>query len=209
MHRISTAPRFAVIVLGLLAAACSNSTGPGETVGHTELSIEGVTYQWPYDGSKDIGNPAEWNHSAFIPNRIWNETIGKVSSIKLLPDSGYFPVHLGPATPKRWTIGLDGTDLPLTGGERFEKTEDHGTFVIGKGVGPGIVQPSTIAIFKGENSAYATCRPPSGSLPQGFCILLLNDRGVQHTLPFSWGKWSEAPVVLKLYRSLVGIPPQT
>jgi hypothetical protein len=206
MRLISTATRVSVIVLGMLTAACSDRTETGEAVGHTQVSLEGVTYEWPYDGSKENGDPARWKHYALMPNRVWNGSIGSLTSVKLRPDSGYSPIYLAPVKPKQWNIKLDGSGLPLLGGERFLKTEDHERFVIGNGVGPGIVSPGTIVIFKGENSAYATCRPPGGSLPKGFCALLLNDRGVQHTLPFTWGNWLEAPALLKLYRSLIGIP---
>jgi hypothetical protein len=204
MRIIPTATLASVIVLSMLTVACSDRTG--EAVGHTQVSLEGVTYEWPYDGSKEGGDPARWKHYALIPNKFWNGSIGSVTSVKLLPDSGYSPIYLAPLKEKHWNIRLDGSGLPLLGEERFQKTEDHGSFVIGNGVGPGIVSPGTIVIFKGENSAYATCRPPGGPLPKGFCSLLLNDRGVQHTLPFTWGKWLEAPALLKLYRSLIGIP---
>lgn len=209
MTAISIRVRSALVLLVTLVAACSNDiSGTEQIIGHTDVSFDGVTYKWPYDGSEDVGNPADWKHSAFMPNRIWNETIGAATSIKLLPDNGYSAIHLGPAKPKHWDIQLDGSGLPLDQGEQFRKEEDHRSFVIGKVTGPGIVSPGTVVICQGERSAYANCRAPGGPLPNGFCAVLLNDRGVQHTLPFTWGKWLEARAMLKQYRALVGIPDE-
>lgn len=207
MHFSPSAARGSALALAvaMLTAACSGNGGRGHVTGHTRVSVGNVTYDWPYDGASD-GDPDKWKGFALISNAIWNESIGAVSSLKRLPDSGSTSIDLAQEKLKEWDIDLDGSGVPVIGNGSFVKTEDHGAYVIGDGIGPGIVNPSTIVIFRGERSAYVECLKPNKVLPEGFCMLKLNDRGVGHVLPFSWGKWGEGPAVLKLYRTLIGIP---
>lgn len=128
MQKTSIAARNGAIVLWLSVAAFSNRAGTGQAIGHTEVSVEGMTYPWPYDGSKDVGDPADWKHSALMPNRIWNETIGAVTGVRLLPNRGYSSIYLRPAKPKHWNIKWDGSGIPMTSGARYQKAGDHGSF---------------------------------------------------------------------------------
>lgn len=128
MQKTSIAARNGAIVLWLSVAAFSNRAGTGQAIGHTEVSVEGMTYPWPYDGSKDVGDPADWKHSALMPNRIWNEKIGAVTGVRLLPNRGYSSIYLRQAKPKHWNIKWDGSGIPMTSGARYQKAGDHGSF---------------------------------------------------------------------------------
>jgi hypothetical protein len=194
-----------VTILALVMAGCSGGVSGGGAVRRTPVTIAGVTYQWPYDGSADVGDPSTWRTFALLPSRVWNATVGTIPSAHLERDEGHLTIWVSPTVRKKWAVAADGTGLPLVGSTVFQASEDQDGYVLGKGAGPGIVAPATLVLFKGEPEAYASCTPaPAGRVSA--CFLFLNDRGVQHTLPLKWGAWRDVPSILKLYRSLIGIP---
>lgn len=194
------------LVATLFVGACSGGGRPGEVFDRVPVKVAGVTYQWPYDGSSEVGDPAKWTSHAFMPRRLWNETVGTIASQKLSRDDGYFPISLSPAEAPAWNIKPDGTGLPLSTGEKFVTLEDRGSYILGEVRGKSIVSPSTTAIWRGEADAYAQCRKPDGGPnPRGYCVLLMNDRGVRHTFTFGWGEWGDIPGMLLLYRHTIGV----
>jgi hypothetical protein len=111
-----------------------------------------------------------------------------------------------PARVKSWNIKPDGTGLPFFPGERFKLEKRGEGYSLGVEVGPGIVNPSVIVVFDGESRAYAQCRKPDRMEPRGRCNLMLNDRGVQHSIPIGWVNRTNVKGILRLYRSLIGAP---
>jgi hypothetical protein len=194
----------AVIVGGVLAASCSpNSTGTILT--RVPVAVAGVTYAWPYDGT--TGDPSQWIGYAALSKRLWNETIGVLPTMRYATEAGTVAVYLHAVEKKSWQIRTDGTNLPVQGIGRFEKTEDHGHYAVGKITRSDMGAPSVIVVFEDEPDAYLTCSAPSKPFPSGVCNLSLNDRGVEHGLALSYGVWADVPAMLKLYRELIGVPP--
>ena len=197
--------RLSILFFAIAVAGCSPEHSTGQALDHVPVKIAEVTYQWPFDGSKDAGNPEEWTNFALIPNRIWNETIGAIPSLKTRNNRAV-SIWLNAAERRQWNIATDGKGLPLHASEHFKVTEIHHQYTVGLVTGEEIVNPPTIVVFRGEPNAYASCSTPSRANESPTCMLLLNDRGVQHTLPLKSGEWSVVPGFLKLYKALVGIP---
>jgi hypothetical protein len=198
---------FALLLLPFVAA-CSGHVSTN-AVDKVPLTVGEVTYQWPTDGTTDfgdLGQPKNWKGVAYIPEGVWNNTMAKVPGMHRTGWKGQIALQVIPARVSQWDIEPQGEGLPLFPSEHFYVTEKGNGFTVGRVRGGGIVDPSVLVTFDGERQAYAVCRTPSGANPTGTCNLLINDRGIEHTIPLGWENWTNAKEVLSLYRSMVGIP---
>jgi hypothetical protein len=190
-------------LLVLLISGCGRQGHDGEIATHIPVTVAGVTYNWPSDGSLTHAGAKGF---ALLSRRMWNATVGVVPSANFGTGEQYLTIWLGPARIPRWNISLDGSGLPLFPSEHFAKTMSGNGFTLGQKQGAGIVNPSTVIVFSGEHQAYAECSQVKPDLSSGSCALFMNDRGVQHTLPIRWGAWESVPTELRLYRQLIGAP---
>lgn len=193
--------KICVLMLTVMLASCSPTGGHGGILSHVPISVAGVTYQWPVDGSPELHDPAKWKGYGVISASIWNEIFGQNAALRADSQRGK-EIYLTPAKSHRWGIGEDGRGLPLFGNARYVIKERKEGFSIGTVEGDGIVSPSTVVIYRDEPNAYTKC----GS---EMCIVFMNDRGVQHTISLRYGEWAAVPTMLRIYRQLLSIPLST
>jgi len=194
-----------VLILTALLAGCSPTGNKGEILAHVSVSIGGITYQWPVDGSPELHDPTQWKGHGVISAGIWNGSIGEIAALRADPKYGK-EIYLTAAKSRDWNIEKDGKGLPLFPNERYSINERNEHYSVGIVEGDGIVSPSTVIIYNGEPNAYTECQPPTGLRPSGSCVVLLNDRGVKHSISLPYGEWAAVPTMLRIYKQLLSIP---
>lgn len=184
-----------------MLASCSPKESHGSTLSHVTISVAGVTYQWPVDGSPELRDPAKWKGHGVISASIWNEIFGQNAALRADPNYGK-EIYLTPAKSHEWGIGEDGKGLPLFGDEHYLIKEKGKGYSLETVEGGGIVSPSTVVIYKNEPNAYTECGRET-------CFVYLNDRGVKHSISLRYGAWAAVPAMLQIYRRLLSIPAST
>lgn len=194
-----------LLILAAFLVSCSPTGKNGEILAHVPVSVGGITYQWPVDGSPELRDPTQWKGHGVISAAIWNGTIGEIAALRADPKYGK-EIYLTVAKSRDWNIEEDGKGLPLFASERYSINERKERYSLGIVEGDGIVSPSTVIIYNNEPNAYTVCRPPTGLRPSGSCVVFLNDQGVQHSISLPYGEWASVPTMLRIYKQLLGIP---
>ena len=188
------------LTLVVFLTSCSSSGEHHDDYRRTPLKVAGVTYNWPSSSSSNA--PDSSSHFALFPKGLWNETVGTMPSMRFPQDDGDLTIWLGPAKTPTWNIQPDGRNLPDS--IVFSKAKKEGNALVGDDDRPTYAAPPAVVVFEGEPEAYVTC--VGQNKPRPICQLFMNDRGVEHTLPATWGAWGEVPTALKLYRAAIGAP---